>query len=79
MKSFVFQTCNSKIWRISDQKVYLKLNQKVVLTDVSTHGKPSLNMQKKVWWDCPISRDIELQNFHGRNPSNFWVANLENQ
>ena len=25
------------------------------------------------------SRDIQLQNFQGRNPSNFWVGNLENK
>ena len=42
-----------------------------------THGKPSLNMQKKLV-KYPISRDIQLQNFQGRNPSNFWVGNLEN-
>ena len=24
-----------------------------------------------------ISRDVQLQNFQGRTPSNFWVANLE--
>ena len=34
---------------------------------------------KKNESNCPISRDIQLQNFQGRNPSNFWVANLENQ
>ena len=28
---------------------------------------------KKIWSNHPISRDIQLQNFHGRNPSNFWV------
>ena len=65
-----FPNCNSKIWRISALKVYFKLNQKVVLITLCTHGKPSLNMQ--------ISRDIQLQNFQGRNPSNFLVANLEN-
>ena len=26
-----------------------------------------------------LLRDIQLQNFQGRNPSNVWVANLENR
>ena len=30
---------------------------------MSTHGKPSLNMQKKSWSNHPISRDIQLQKF----------------
>ena len=47
MKSYIFQITNSKIWRISALKVYLKLNHKVVLITLSTHGKPSLNMQKQ--------------------------------
>ena len=42
MRSSIFQ-----IWKISALKVYLKLNQKVVLITLSTHDKPSLNMQKK--------------------------------
>ena len=42
MKPFIFQ-----IGRISALKVYLKLNQKVVLITLSTHDKPSLNMQEK--------------------------------
>ena len=47
MKSSIFQISNSKIWRISALKVYLKLNQKEVLINLSTHGKPSLKMKKK--------------------------------
>ena len=47
MESSIFQIINSKIRRISALKVYLKLNQKVVLKTLSTHDKPSLNMQKK--------------------------------
>jgi hypothetical protein len=35
----------------------LKLNQKLVLITLSTHGKSSSNM-KKNWSNCPISRDI---------------------
>ena len=34
---------------------------------------------KKIGSNCPISRDIQLQNFQGRNTSNFLVATLENQ
>ena len=79
MKSSIFQISNSKIWRISALKVYSKLNQKVIRIILSTYDKPSLNMQKKIGSNCPISRDIQLQNFQGRNPSNFWVANLENR
>ena len=67
------------MWRISALKVYLKLNQKLVLITLSTHGKPSLNMKKKIWSNHPISRNILLQNSLGRNPPNFWVGNLENR
>ena len=70
MKSSLFQISNSKISRISALKVYLKLNQKVVKTTLSTYDKPSLNMQK-IGTNCPISRGIQLKNFQGRNPSNF--------
>ena len=45
---------------------------------LSAHGKPSLNMQN-IGSNCPIFRGIELQNFQGRNPWNFWVSNLENR
>ena len=55
-----FPNYQLKIWRISALKVYLKLNQKVVLTDVSTHGKPSLNMQKK---SGEIVLYLEILNF----------------
>ena len=36
----------------------------------STNDKDSFNMQN-IWLNCPISRDIQLHNFQGRNPSNF--------
>ena len=75
MKSSIFQITNSKIWTISALKVFLKLNQTVVLITFSTHDKPSWNVQKILI----KSRDIQLQNFQGRNPSNFWVGNLENR
>ena len=79
MKSSIFQISHSKIWRISALKVYLKGNQKVVHTTniFSTQGKPSLTIQKN-WSNCPISRDIQHQNFKGRNPSNCWAGNLKN-
>ena len=76
MKSSIFKITNSKIWRISPLKVYLKLNQKVVLITLSTHDKTSLNMQKDL---VKFSKDIQLQNFQGRNFSNFWVGNLGNR
>ena len=41
----------------------MKLNQNLVLITLSTHGKPSLNMQKKIWSNHPIPRDIQLQKF----------------
>ena len=47
MKSSIFQISNSKIWRISALKVYLKFYQQLVLITLSTHGKNSLNIQKK--------------------------------
>ena len=53
MKSSIFDFSNSKIWRISALKVYLKLNQKVVRITLSTYDKPSLNMQK-IGSNCPI-------------------------
>ena len=56
----------------------MKLNQKVVRVTLSTNDKPTLNMIKN-GSNCPIFRDIQLQTFQGRNPSNVWVANLENQ
>ena len=34
---------------------------------------------QKIWSNCPISRDIQLQNFQGRNSYNIFVGNLENQ
>ena len=42
----IFQNTNSNVWRISALKVYLKLNQKLVLITFSTHEKPSWNVQK---------------------------------
>ena len=41
----------------------MKLNQKLVLITLSTHGKPNLNMQKDIWSNHPIPRDIQLQKF----------------
>ena len=66
MKSSFFQI---------DLKLYLKVNQKVITIILSTYDKPSLNMQKQldqiVLW---LEIGIQLQNFKGRNPPNFWVA-----
>ena len=63
---------------ISALKGFLKCNHKVALITLNTHDKPSLNMQKKSLVKLShISRDVQLQNFQGRTPSNFWVANLE--
>ena len=59
MKSSILQISNSKTWRISALKVYLKLNQKVVRITLSTYDKPSLNMQKK----CQIVLYLEIFNF----------------
>ena len=53
----------------------MKLIQKGVGTTLSACDKPSLNTYAKKY---SISRDIQLQNFQGRNHSNFRVANLEN-
>ena len=37
-----------------------------------TFGTPSsLSKQKKIWSNHPIYRNIQLQNFQCRNPSNF--------
>ena len=46
--------------------MFLKLNQKVVRIALSTHDKPSLNMQKLgqiALYLALISRDIQRQNF----------------
>ena len=51
----------------------------MALITLSSHDKPSLSIQNKIWSNHPISRDIQLQNFQGINPSNFWVGNLENR
>ena len=69
MRSSIFQITNQKNLKDFCPKS-LKLNQKVVKITLSTYDKPSLNMQKN-GSDCPISRDIQFQNFQGRNPSNF--------
>jgi hypothetical protein len=47
--SMIFQITNENIVRISALKVYLKFNKKGILVILSTHGKPSLNMQKRLF------------------------------
>ena len=42
-------------------------------------GGNYMRKYKKILSNCPNSRNISLQNFQGRNNSNFWVANLENR
>ena len=63
MKSSIFQISNSKIWRISALKVYLQLNQKAARITLTKYDKPSLNMQKQIWANCPISIDFNLKTF----------------
>ena len=32
-------------------------------------------MCKKIWTNCPLSRDIQLENIQGRNPYIIFVGN----
>ena len=44
-----------------------------------------MSYAKKIWSNCPISRDIQLQNSQGKNPSimmlymssSFWLLGVE--
>ena len=48
MKLSIFQITNENIVRIFALKVYLKFNLKKVLITLSTHGKPSSDMQRNL-------------------------------
>ena len=46
-----------------------------------------LKYEKKIYSNCPISRDIQLQNFQGKHPSimalymssSFWLLGVESR